>query len=112
MSSACPPQVVVVHRRQVVVHERVRVNELDRRGHGIERRLGHADELATRVDEQRPHAFAAAENGVAHRGEQRLGHLRGGVENVGELLIDSAAVMIETLREWRRGSPCYHRGPS
>ena len=36
---AAAPQVVVVHRRQVVVHERVGVDQLDGRGERIERRL-------------------------------------------------------------------------
>ena len=35
-----------------------------------------------------------------------------GTENVGELLVDSAAVVIETLGERLGGGPCYHRGPS
>jgi hypothetical protein len=48
---AAAPQIIVVHGRQVVVHERVGVNQLDGRGHGIECLFGGADELAACVDE-------------------------------------------------------------
>jgi hypothetical protein len=94
------------------VHERVGVNQLDCSRQGIEHLFRRADELAARVDEQRTDALAAAEDRVAHRVEQSLWDLVIGTENVGELLVDSAAVMVETLRErlWR--GPCYHREPS
>ena len=75
------------------------MDQLDGRGDRIERRLGGADELAACVDEQRAHALAAAEHGIAHRFEQSLGNFVIGTENVGELLVDSAAIVIETLRE-------------
>ena len=88
------------------------MHELDGCGDGIERRLCDFRELAARIHEQRPHSFAAAEHRVAHRRKQSLGHLLIDVENVGEFLIDSGAVVIETLGERRRCSPCYHRGPS
>jgi hypothetical protein len=35
-----------------------------------------------------------------------------GTENVGELSVDSAAVMIEPLCELGGMGPCYHPGPS
>ena len=64
------PQVVVVHRRQVVVHQRIAV-------HAFERRTGHQRALARHVeqrgalhDQKRAEALAAAERGVAHRVEQ------------------------------------------
>ena len=50
---------VVVHARQVVVHQRIRVDQLDRRGGGVDvvdRRTG---QLARRIREQRAHALAA-----------------------------------------------------
>jgi hypothetical protein len=94
------------------VHERVGVYELDGCGERIELFLGRADELAARVDEQRPHAFAAAEHGITHRLEQSLGDLTVGGENGGELLIDSAAVVLETLRKCVGRGPCYHREQS
>ena len=106
------PQIVVVHRGQVVVHERVGVNQLDGGGDRVERVFGGSDELAARVDEERSHALSAAEHGIAHRVEQSVGDLMVGAQNVGELLVDSAAVVIETLGERLWGGPCYHRGPS
>ena len=96
---AAAPQIVVVHRRQIVVHERVGVNQLDGGGDAIEQLFGGTDELAARVDEQWPDTLTAAEHGVAHCIEQSLGHVVVGTENVGELLVDSAAVMIEPLCE-------------
>ncbi len=66
------PQGVVVERRQVVVHERERVHELERE-RGRQRVLGLAAEpLRRRQAEHRPHALAAGEQRVAHRlGERR-----------------------------------------
>ena len=109
---AAAPQVIVIHRGQIVVHERVGVDQLDGGCERIERRFVGADELATRIDEQRPYALPAAQHGIAHGGEQSLGNLMVGAENGGEFLIDSAAVAIETLCERLRRGPCYHRGPS
>ena len=61
------PQDVVVHARQVVVDERIGVDQLDRAG-GTERRAMLAmDRVGRGEDEQRPQALAAVENGVAHR---------------------------------------------
>ena len=102
---AAAPQIVVVHRRQVVVHERVGVNELDGRGDGVERVFGRADELAACVHEQGPDALAAAEHRVAHRVEQSLGDVVVRTEDVGELGVDSAAVVVEALRECLTSRP-------
>ena len=61
------PQHVVVHARQVVVDERVRMDQLDGgRGDLEPGRIG-ARHDARGEDEHRPHALAAAERGVAHR---------------------------------------------
>ena len=59
-------QVVVVHRGQVVVHERIGVDQLDGRRRRVERVRCDADRAAGRIDEQRPDALALAERGVAH----------------------------------------------
>ncbi len=60
------PQVVVVHARQVVVHQRVGVDQLDRRGRAIRAARVATPRPRPRVDQQRPHALAAAEHRVAH----------------------------------------------
>ena len=60
------PQVVIVHRRQVVVHQRVAM-------HAFERRAGHQRLLARDLEQRRafhhqegPEPLAAAEAGIAH----------------------------------------------
>src|SRR5690606_33310713 len=58
--------VVVVHRRQVVVHQRVGVDQLDRGGRQVQAGFVGAQRGAGGVDQQRTHALAAAEGGVAH----------------------------------------------
>jgi hypothetical protein len=96
---AAAPQIVVVHRGEIVVHERVGVNQLDGCSDRIERFLRGTDELAARVDEERSYALAAAEHGIAHRVEESVGDLMICTENVGELRVDSAAIVLETLGE-------------
>ena len=108
---AAAPQIVVVHGRQVVVDERVSVDQLDGCGDWIERRFRRADELAARIHQQRTNALTAAEHGVAHGVEQSFGNMVA-AQSFGELAVDSATVMIETLRECDGGAPCYHREPS
>ncbi len=69
-SRLAAPHVVIVHRRQVVVHERIAVHAFERRCR-IERRPGFdAEQPRTLDDEERPEAFAAAEQRVAHGGVQ------------------------------------------
>ncbi len=71
-------QHVVVHARQVVVHQRVGVDQLDRAGDDIEFVRGGAGQFAGGEGEQRPHTLAAAECGVAHGLVQALrDHLAG-----------------------------------
>ena len=97
-------QVVVVHRRQVVVHQRIAMHQLDR-GAGHQRLLALDAEQRRGLDRQkRPQPLAAAEARVAHglddamrprdlvldRGsgekavQQLLGLGGGGVEPAGE----------------------------
>jgi hypothetical protein len=64
------PEVVVVHRRQVVVHERVGVDHLERARDRQHVGLGGVEELAGRDAERRPQALAAREEAVAHRAVQ------------------------------------------
>ena len=70
-----PPQRVVVHRRQIVVDQRVGVNELERAGRrqrqraralGI-RAVGCADRFGRGERQHRPQPLAAGEQAVAHR---------------------------------------------
>ena len=64
------PEVVVVHRRQVVMDEAVAVDAFQRR-RGAERIVGGAAEEAGRFDEDEgAEPLAAAERGMAHGGKQ------------------------------------------
>ena len=64
------PQVVVVHRRQIVVDQRIGVHAFDRRA-GQDRRAVGAAERARGFDREKgPQPLAAAERGVAHRFDQ------------------------------------------
>ena len=65
-------QGVVVHRRQVVVHQRIAVDQFDRDGGGIQRRHVRAEGVAGGVGQQRTHALAAIEHAVAHRRVQAV----------------------------------------
>ena len=68
-------EVVVVHRGQVVVDQRVAVEELDRETGGKGARGADVEHRRRLAHEQRPEALAAAERGMAHRGDQPLGRL-------------------------------------
>ena len=79
------PHVIVVHGREIVVHERVAVDALQRRG-GVERVLGVDPEQGGALDhEEGTQSLAAAERGVAHGvGQPRLG--AGRIVRNGEML--------------------------
>jgi hypothetical protein len=65
-----PAQVVVVHRRQVVVDERVAVQQFEG-GPGAQRTGTLPSEQARGLDdEERPQPLAAAERRVPHRREK------------------------------------------
>ena len=66
------PQIVVVHGRQVVVHQRITMDEFERAA-GVQR-AGAADAEQRRAlhHQKRPQAFAAAERAMPHGGEQAL----------------------------------------
>ena len=87
------PQVVVVHRREIVVNQRVRVNAFDRRA-GAAGALVLASERPRRFNgEEGPEPFAAAERRIAHRFDKalrpsRLAKSRFGLEQNVELPLD------------------------
>ena len=67
---ATAAQVVIVHRRQVVVHQRVAVHAFEC-GPGQQRAVMGGTEKAGAFDQQeRAHALAAAERRIAHGLEQ------------------------------------------
>src|SRR6185312_3353270 len=59
-------QIVIVHRRQIVVHERVHVHELDGARRTLHLALREPECAGGGKYEGRPHAFASAEYAVAH----------------------------------------------
>src|SRR5262245_59618050 len=109
---AAATQIVVVHGREIVVHQRVCVHELDGRGDRIESALLDATKLAARIGERWTYALAAAQHGVLHCFTQTDRHVGVDAQEFGELRIDSAAIMIEALCECALRGPCYHTGPS
>ena len=63
---APPAQVVVVHGREVVVDQRIGVDQLDGAGGAVHHLGCQADGAGGGVDQGRPDAFARPEGGVAH----------------------------------------------
>ena len=68
-------QVVVVHGRQVVMNERIAMDEFERRSRHQRATSRHAEQIAAGDDQQGADALAAAERGMAHRCEQAGGTL-------------------------------------
>jgi hypothetical protein len=62
-----PTQRVVVHRRQIVVDQRIRMNELDRAGRGHRLPPITADGFGTGKTQNGPQPFAARTHAVPHR---------------------------------------------
>ena len=60
------PQIVVVHRREVVVDQGVGMDEFDGTGGAVEQRGIHAECLACGIGQERADALAAAEDRVSH----------------------------------------------
>ena len=66
------PRVVIVHRRQVVVHQRIAMQQFDRAA-GIERAvMRRAEQRRGLGHQKRAQPLAAAERGVAHGRDQPL----------------------------------------
>ena len=60
------PQIVVVHGREVVVDQRIGVYQLDGAGRAVQGLARDPERRPGRVDQERPHALAVAEHGIAH----------------------------------------------
>jgi hypothetical protein len=59
-------QIVVVHCRQIVVNQRIGVDQLNRAGSAVSLLGLAAERFARGVGQQRTHAFAAIHHAVAH----------------------------------------------
>ena len=64
------PQIVIVHRRQVVMHQRVAMHAFERRAGHQRARARHVEQGGRLDDQKRAKALAATEAHVAHRVEQ------------------------------------------
>ncbi len=70
-------QVVVVHRRQVVMHQRIGVQHLHGRRHPAAAARGHVEQSRHLQHQKGAHALAAVQAGIQHRLDQpRLGARR------------------------------------
>ena len=64
------PQIVIVHRRQIIVNERVTMYAFKRRRSVQRRFIRHAAKPGALQDEERPEPFAAAHRCITHRVHQ------------------------------------------
>ena len=64
------PESIVIHRRQVVVNERVAVNALQRRRDPQGGALRGAQQTGRLHHQERPQPLSAVEDAVPHGGEQ------------------------------------------
>jgi len=76
-------QIVIVHRWQIIVHERVRMNQFDCACGAVESARIEAEHLTREVHEQGTNPLAAAERRIAHR-LGKAGPLRGIAAILGE----------------------------
>jgi hypothetical protein len=92
-------QVVVVHRREIIMHQRKRMDEFDRRGRRIEPGFRDAKALASCVDPQWPYTFAAIEYRVPHRFVKALRRLPGVRQDTSKHVGDAVAVIRNSVCE-------------
>ena len=64
------PEVIVIHRRKIVMYQRVAMNQLHRRGNAQRGRSANREECGALYDEKGAEPLAAAQCGVPHRVEQ------------------------------------------
>jgi hypothetical protein len=67
MASGSPaPEVIIVHGRQVIVHQRIHVHELDGAGRRLDLLFGQSDGTGSGEQQRRAHPFTATQDAVAH----------------------------------------------
>ncbi|MNT39296.1 hypothetical protein D3C72_1755270 [compost metagenome] len=99
-------QVVVVHRRQIVMHQRVGVDQFDRASRRIGLRRFAAQGLAGGIHQQRAHPLAAVEHAVAHGLVEARQFRPGWFEQAFQRRIDAALALRLVGRDhaWRSAS--------
>ena len=81
------PQIVVVHRRQIVMHQRISVHHLHRCGNPRGTGLIDAEQRCAFHHQEGPQPLPAAQRGIAHRlGQPAFRALDRGQQNVESLL--------------------------
>ena len=117
------PQIVVVHRRQIVVDQRIGVDHLDRGGGAQRAFLRNVEQLRGGHDEERAEPFSARHDGVMHPledpafepvalGEQPLHFLGDGGGRFRQRLLQSAQASLNRCRRVRCRPPRPARGQS
>ena len=86
-----PPEVVVVHRGKVVMNERVRVDQFERRRERHHRAAAAADRGRRREREYGPDSLATGKQRVTHRIAQPRHVLLAGEAEVAEVVLDGCA---------------------
>jgi hypothetical protein len=86
------PQRVVIHARQVVVDERIGVDQFDGGSRRVSGVGGGSDGFRGRVDQQRSDPLSPAERRVAHRFSEFRGGLRDRRQRTVERRFDAALV--------------------
>jgi hypothetical protein len=92
-------QVVVVHRGQIVVHEGIGVDHLERGRRGQHAVFRSPEGLAGRDRQQRAQSLASAEHRMPHRLDEAPHGLRGAREQLVDRALDVAAALVEIGRE-------------
>ena len=87
-------QIVVVHRREVVVDERVRVDELERRGQGQDPLRGTPDRPRRGQRQHRADALAAGQQRIAHGLVEARSPRLVGEAQLAEIALDLGAQML------------------
>ena len=79
-------QVIIIHRRQIIVDQGVTVNQLNRTGGYIRRRQISTHGLVATIHQHRTNAFAGTEPRILHRRQQLAADL-GQRELAGQSLV-------------------------
>ena len=59
--------IIVIHRRQIVVDQRIAMHHFQRDRDAQSFFLFHAEQLGALQNQKRPQTFAAGQNGISHR---------------------------------------------
>ena len=95
--------IVVVHRGQIVMDQRIDMDAFERSGDARGACLVDAEKLRRREDEKRAKPLAAADRGVAHRAIEPFARIAGNGEQLIELPVDLGGGLPERRLEREAG---------